>query len=69
MNEYFPFSENKILIFMEKMLKKNREIDLFDFSSFFWPGHFKIFWPAMKKKIIFSCNINFMKFREISCNY
>ena len=36
-----PFSESTI--FMEKIQKKFREIDLFDFTSFFWPGLFKFF--------------------------
>ena len=32
---YFPFSESKILIFMENIQKIFfREIDLFDFTSF-----------------------------------
>ena len=27
-----------------------REIDLFDFTSFFfWPGLFQIFWPTVQK--------------------
>ena len=32
---YFPFSQTKILIFMENIKKFFREIDLFDFTSFF----------------------------------
>ena len=32
------------------MLKNIREIDLFDFTSFFWPGLFLIFWPTVKLK-------------------
>ena len=31
---------------MEFGKKKNREIELFDFRSFFWPGLFLIFWPT-----------------------
>ena len=33
---YLPFSDSKILIFMENIKKKKffREIDLFDFTSF-----------------------------------
>ena len=33
---------------MEFGLKKYRKIDLFDVMSFFWPGLFLIFWPAMQ---------------------
>ena len=32
--------------------KKIHEIDLFDFTSFFWPGLFKIFWPTVIKENI-----------------
>ena len=39
---YFPFSESKILIFMENIQKKFREIDLFDFTSFFGLDFFKL---------------------------
>ena len=39
------------------------EIDLFDFTSFFWPGFFKIFWPTVK---VFEPN---KKNREISYEF
>ena len=42
---FFPFSESKILIFMENIKKKIREIDLFDFVSFFGLECFKISGP------------------------
>ena len=32
---YFPFSESKILMFMENFQNIIREIDFFDFTSFF----------------------------------
>ena len=41
----FPFSESKILIFMENIQKKIREIDLFDFTNFFGLDFFKFFGP------------------------
>ena len=32
-----------------KFGKKIHEIDLFDFTSFFGPGHFLIFWPTVNQ--------------------
>ena len=37
---------------MEFGQKKNCEIDLFDFMSFFWPGVFEIFWPTVKYVVV-----------------
>ena len=34
--------------------KKIREIDLFDFTGFFWPGLFLIFWPTECQNGLFS---------------
>ena len=36
--KYFSFSESEILLFMENILKRLREIDLF--HEFFWPRHY-----------------------------
>ena len=44
---YFPFSESKILIFMEN-IQKNISWNWFIWNyKVFWPGLFKIFWPAL----------------------
>ena len=32
--------------------KKFRQIGVFDFTSFFWPGLFKIFWPTVDDDVI-----------------
>ena len=43
----FSIFWKKIYNFYRNILRKFREIDLFDFTIFFWPGLFKIFWPSV----------------------
>ena len=38
------------VVSMENIKNKFREIDLLDFTSFFWPGLFIIFWPTVRSK-------------------
>ena len=43
---------------MEFGHKKFGEIDLCDFTSFFWPGLFLIFWPTVEHNLIFEIEIH-----------
>ena len=42
--DFWPFLKSQKMEFAQKII---REIDLFDFTSFFLPGLFKIFWPTV----------------------
>ena len=46
--DIFHFLKVKFNFYGKYVTKKIREIDLFDFTSFFRLDFFKIFWPAMQ---------------------